>query len=289
LNDITIREISYNKILDRIVESNDKWGIVHSVMDWVYVNGDQWNEWMELPRDTIGIHPFFNMIRGISWCDQKAEIIQRLIAVKGIESRLVFFPKHTILEVKIGDESRYIDGSYDCEWYLGDNQFIPNQDVAQIAIDALNECEPKYGDWFEYGRIRKVYRQILNMQNDDWLYLWTYVSLKIHHHINIEGYNIDEHWAKTITDSEYPLLYQARVLYLMGYYSQSIEIYDRLLDNPILGDEALNYAVRTSVWMCNDELTNHYLSMVDTAPEYERSYINMIDQWLERWNKVYAN
>jgi len=137
LSDITVREFAYNRISMNIGSD------MLEVNSWAYLKEEQ-DGWLKI-EDAIDSNPFNDLVRGIGWCDQKSWLVQTILDRRGIKSRLMMFPCHTLLEVVDGERLRYLDPAFNCEVFYNNGKYGDQEYKGKC----INDYSCKYSGYYD--------------------------------------------------------------------------------------------------------------------------------------------
>jgi len=141
------KELAYRYISQRITENckNDFEKVV-ILNSFIFLNEEQNAPFIDVVDNSV----YFDLVRHIGWCDQKANGLVHLLEKQNIKARIVMFPCHSIAEVWIDNIPRFFDPMFNC-------YFVYENDRERIATleEVLNDNDKlimSNGDTFsEYG------------------------------------------------------------------------------------------------------------------------------------------
>jgi hypothetical protein len=130
------RELAYRVISDRLtIGLTTDLEKTRAVMTYVHLNEAQLEDW-SWAEDRDVMH---DLVRGIGWCDQKANAMAHLLEKQGVAARMVMFPCHTFAEVRIDGAMKLFDSEYNCHFFLKDSpdEIATLQDLQERSLELM--------------------------------------------------------------------------------------------------------------------------------------------------------
>jgi len=280
-----VREFVYQQLSDRLViECESEWEKVIAINSWLHVNEDQEVSWLG-KEDYIGHVPLLDMVRGIGWCNQKAETLTVLLAQQEIKARVVNFPCHTIAEVIVDGRARLIDGSFNCEVVIQSGRYV-RADGKEYAGDCVNGYTPRYG---LYNNILQAHKLIPSDLAH--LLIEHTNTVDIYRATALGGGGMPSYWKERYTNLAYCALHKARIYHLLGEYDKAKPIYKSLLSDEKYRDEASFFLVVLGTDIKDKELIDRYWQVAQTdlaiISADDRSYLWFIEPYIRRFTETY--
>ncbi|GAH72920.1 unnamed protein product, partial [marine sediment metagenome] len=141
------KELAYRYISNKVTENckNDLEKIL-ILNSFIFLNEEQNAPFIDVVDNSV----YFDLVRHIGWCDQKANGLVHLLEKQKVKARIVMFPCHSVAEVWIDNVPRFFDPMFNC-------YFVYENDTERIATleEVLNDNDKlimSKGDGFsEYG------------------------------------------------------------------------------------------------------------------------------------------
>lgn len=259
------KELAYRYISDSITEGcKDDLEMASTINAYVFLAEEQNAPFI----DVVGNSVYFDLVRHVGWCDQKANAMMNLLKKQNIKSRILFYDCHSLAEVWLEGQPRLFDPTFNC--YI-----IQKSDMSIATIDALGNPESlvtSSGERFEeYGgkciaasqahRVgsilmdtepiyKKIACQFLDAYYTCGGEIFCDAFLGFHFLVmeNLRRSKLVDYlgpirWharcASEYNSTEYLTLYKARSYHLFGKFRQAEELYESLLNSQNFHDEAI--------------------------------------------------
>jgi len=286
--DNMISEFAYHRVADRVVDNTEltKTEVVGNLNSWVYVNEEQNLPWMGVgDSSAIDYTCLFDLVRGIGWCDQKAFLLTKLLAIKGIEARSILFPCHTFTVVYINEEERYYDPAFNCEVILKGGRYTVKS--GDYSGDCVNNYSPNLSisNMSYLSSVHNlIYRCYSKQYIDWWLELYSLRKgsnlMDIHKASSVSDYYLNEY-----SDAEFFPIYKARLYQLFGLYDRAEAIYKATTGR--FYDEAVFYMVVLGLDTNNPDIVEKYVEIAQAEEHEGRSYFTMVESYVKRYHEVH--
>ena len=314
------RELAYHHISQRITEnSRNDFEKVVILNSFVFLSEEQGAPFIDVVDNT----PYFDLVRHIGWCDQKAAGLVQLLEKQNIKARIVGFPCHSVAEVWLDKVPRFFDPTFNC-------YFVYENDREQVATleDVLNDNDKlimSNGNSFseyegksittcgDYSRrsilidTKPLYKKMASKIMDFHYFIGGDFFCNLFqdfHFVVMEkfrGSKVVDSLGHMVTNermlNEYESemyfdLYKARSYHLFNDFSEASRIYDNLLDSEDFRDDALFFKTKILLQTKKfSELEGHIISIYDEYGENiavrtggtEIRYLFFIKRYLEKF------
>ncbi len=317
------RELAYRYISNKVSENfrNDFEKIV-ILNSFVFLNEEQRAPFIDVVDHT----PYFDLVRHIGWCDQKAGGLRQLLEKQSIKARLVMFPGHTVAEVWVDNIPRFFDPTFNCYFvYENDTERIATleevlNDNDNLIMSNGNSFSEYGGKWITtYGNYRRgnilietkpLYKKMLSKTMDFYYYIGGDFFCDVFEDFlffimeKFRGGKIVDFLSPIITNERmlneyksetYFSLYKARSYHLFNDFPKADRIYDNLLNSKDFKDDALFFKAKMLLQTKKFGELKEYISIIydeygeDMATGIrgnEIRYLYFIERYLEKFYSI---
>lgn len=140
-----LREWTYHSLADQITEkAGDQNEAVQLAAAYTYLKLHQNNAYYAI----CDVHPHFDLVREIAWCDQKANVFMQLLYRKGIQAANLTFSRHTVGLARTADATWVCDLTYGENFRLPDPGLYTDLSALSVAMrSAVSENGVAFNDY----------------------------------------------------------------------------------------------------------------------------------------------
>ena len=291
------KELAYRYISNKVTEnSRNDFEKVVMLNSFVFLNEEQSAPFIDVVDNSV----YFDLVRHIGWCDQKANGLVHLLEKQNIKARIVMFPNHSVAEVWIDNIPRFFDPTFNVyfvyendrervatlEEVLNDNDklIMSNGDTFSEYGGRAITTSGDYKNWSILIDTKPLYKKMLSKTMDFYYYIGGdffrdvfqdfhfFVMEKFRGGKVVGSLGPIGFWTERMRieyESEtYFDLYKARSYHLFGNFKKADMIYDSLLDSKDFRDDALFFKTKILLQTKKfGELREHIINVYDEYGE----------------------
>lgn len=288
------KELAYRYMSNKVTQNckNDLEKVV-TLNSFVFLNEEQNAPFIDVVDNSV----YFDLVRGIGWCDQKANGLVHLLEKQNIKARIVMFPCHSVAEVWMVNTPRFFDPTFNCYFvYENDRDRIATLEEVLNDNDKLimsngnsfseygGKCITTYGD-YRRGNIlidtKPLYKKMLSKTMDFYYYIggdfFCDVFQDFHFFVmkKFRGGKVVDFLGPILTNERmlneyksetYFSLYKARSYHLFSDLSKANRIYDNLLNSKDFRDDALLF--KTKILLQTKKFSELKVHIINVYDEY---------------------